>query len=341
MKRISISDIAKSAGVSKSLVSLVLNGRGDAHGISKQTQQKVREVAQSMNYSPNSTARSLRTGKTETIGLIIADIGNPFFARLARSIEDYAFTKGYHLIFSSSDESPELEGQLIEMMQNRQVDGLIISSTLVKNNSDILERLQKAQFPFVLIDRYIPEMDYSYVVSDNENGTIELVQHMVDQGRKKLALFSISPSHLTSIKDRISGFSKALKKNGIKEDKDLIIEIPFDDIDSLDRSFDLLIEKGVDAIITLNNSLAHECIKACKKRNIDIPNDIAFASFDDVAWFQLLSPGITGVKQPIIDMGKKAVELLLAKLEGKSKENEQIYLPVQLNIRESSTVETK
>ena len=134
MKRVSLADIAKSAEVSKSLVSLVLNDRGDDHGISKSTQKKVRKVADKLNYTPNSMARSLRTGKTDTIGLIIADIGNPFFARLARSIEDFAFTKGYHLIFSSSDESAALEGQLIEMMRNRQVDGLIISSTLVQNN---------------------------------------------------------------------------------------------------------------------------------------------------------------------------------------------------------------
>ena len=104
MKRVSLADIAKSAEVSKSLVSLVLNDRGDDHGISKSTQKKVRKVADKLNYTPNSMARSLRTGKTDTIGLIIADIGNPFFARLARSIEDFAFTKGYHLIFSSSDE---------------------------------------------------------------------------------------------------------------------------------------------------------------------------------------------------------------------------------------------
>ncbi len=101
MKRVSLADIAKSAGVSKSLVSLVMNDRGDSHGISKKTQKKVKAVADDLNYTPNTMARSLRTGKTDTIGLILADIGNPFYAKLARSIEDFAITKGYHLIFSS------------------------------------------------------------------------------------------------------------------------------------------------------------------------------------------------------------------------------------------------
>lgn len=340
MKRISLSDIASKAGVSKSLVSLVLNERGDSHGISKPTQKKVRKVAEDLNYSPNSMARSLRTGKTDTIGLIIADIANPFFARLARRIEDYAFTKGYHLIFSSSDESPELEAQLIQMMRNRHVDGLIIASTLVKENSQVLQKLQKERFPFVLIDRYIPKMPFSYVVSDNEQGTSELVQHLVDQGRKRIALFTITPSHLTSLADRVKGYQKALEKNNIDFDPDLVIEIPFDNIDEVEASFGIIKDKKVDAIVTLNNSLAFACVKACQKRGLKMPEDIAFTSFDDVAWFELVNPGITGVNQPIAEMGKKAVEYLIDKFESNSYDNEQLFLPVKLNIRESSDIKT-
>lgn len=336
MKRVSLADIAKSAEVSKSLVSLVLNDRGDDHGISKSTQKKVRKVADKLNYTPNSMARSLRTGKTDTIGLIIADIGNPFFARLARSIEDFAFTKGYHLIFSSSDESAALEGQLIEMMRNRQVDGLIISSTLVQNNCQILHSLQAENFPFVLIDRYIPNTDFSYVVSDNEQGTVDLVQHLVDQGRKKIALYSITPSHLTSITDRIAGYKKALTLNNIPIDPQLIIEIPFDNIQKVKESFDLLERKKVDAIITLNNSLAHICLKSCQERGIRIPEDISFTSFDNVDWFDLVNPGVTSVQQNIEAMGEKAVEILMNKFKNKAHKSRKELLSVQLKIRQSS-----
>lgn len=336
MKRVSLADIAKSAEVSKSLVSLVLNDRGDDHGISKSTQKKVRKVADKLNYTPNSMARSLRTGKTDTIGLIIADIGNPFFARLARSIEDFAFTKGYHLIFSSSDESAALEGQLIEMMRNRQVDGLIISSTLVQNNCQILHSLKAENFPFVLIDRYIPNTDFSYVVSDNEQGTVDLVQHLVDQGRKKIALYSITPSHLTSITDRIAGYKKALTLNNIPIDPQLIIEIPFDNIQKVKESFDLLERKKVDAIITLNNSLAHICLKSCQERGIRIPEDISFTSFDNVDWFDLVNPGVTGVQQNIEAMGEKAVEILMNKFKNKAHKSSKELLSVQLKIRQSS-----
>lgn len=336
MKKTSLSDIAEALSVSKSLVSLVLNNKGDQHGISKKTQENVKQMASSLNYSPNSMARSLRTGKTDTIGLIIADIANPFFAKLARSIEDYAFTKGYHLIFSSSDESEELEVKLIKMMQNRQTDGLIISSTLVKENSKVLELLQKNDFPFVLIDRYIPDTNFSYVVSDNEKGSEILTQHIIDQGRKRIALFTLTPSHLTSISDRIKGYKTALKKNNIEVDESLIIEIPFDDIDQVETVFDSMSKQNVDAIVTLNNSLAFVCLKECKKRNISIPKDIAFASFDNVSWFELTEPNITGVKQPITEMGKKAVEILIQKLEGKVTSENQLQLPVELILRGSS-----
>lgn len=337
MKRVSIADIAKSAGVSKSLVSLVMNDRGDDHGISKKTQKKVKAVADDLNYIPNSMARSLRTGKTDTIGLIIADIGNPFFARLARSIEDFAFTKGYHLIFSSSDESAALEVQLIEMMRNRQVDGLIIASTLVQNNCEVLHKLKEEKFPFVLIDRYIPNTDFSSVVSDSENGTIDLVQHLIDQGRKKIALYSITPSHLTSITDRINGYKKALTKNNIPVDPHLIIEVPFDNPQKLKDSFDLLERKKVDAIITLNNSLAHICLKACQERGIKIPKDMAFTSFDDVDWFDLVNPSITGVRQPIEAMGEKAVQILMDNFKSKKGTTGRELLPVELKIRKSSS----
>lgn len=337
MKRVSLADIAKSAGVSKSLVSLVMNDRGNDHGISKSTQKRVKAVADGLNYKPNSMARGLRTGKTDTIGLIIADIGNPFYAKLARSIEDFAFTKGYHLLFSSSDESAALEVQLVEMMRNRQVDGLIIASTLVQNNCQVLQNLQSENYPFVLIDRYIPNTNFSSVVSDNEKGTMDLVQHLVDQGRKKIALYSITPSHLTSITDRINGYKKALAKNKISVDPHLIIEIPLDKPQKIIDSLELLERKKVDAIITLNNGLAHICLKACQERGINIPKDVAFSSFDDVDWFDLVNPPITGVSQPIKEMGERAVQILMAKFNSKSQKGGKELLPVELKTRKSTT----
>ena len=336
MKKTSLSDIADAVGVSKSLVSLVLNNRGDEHGINKDTQQKVREAAEKLNYSPNAMARGLRTGKTHTIGLITADIANPFFARMARSIEDFAITKDYHLLVSSSDERADSEIQLIEMMQNRQVDGLIISSTLVDKDANILHNLKKSNFPFVLIDRYLPDANFPYVVSDNMEGMKKLTQHLIDQHRKKIALFTLSPSYISSINDRILGYKEALQQNSLSLDEELIIEVPFDDIHRVSDYFDLLETKEVDAVITLNNSLAYACLKECKKRHIEIPKKWAFASFDNVDWFELSSPNITGVYQPINEMGQKAVEILLDKISGKTVKNSQLKLEVKLVVRESS-----
>ncbi len=338
MKKTSLADIANALGVSKTLVSMVMNGRGDQHGINKETQKRVKDKAIELNYMPNQMARSLRTGKTNTIGLIIADIANPFFAMMARSMEDYAISKGYNLIFSSSDENAEREIELIEMMRNRQVDGLIVASTLQKDNSQVLEQLDKVGFPIVLIDRYIPDTNFNYVVADNAKGAEELTQHLINAGKKKIALLTISPSHITSITDRIDGYKNALQKNNIKIDNDLIIEIPFDDVEnSVAKACNSFSPSDrPDAVITLNNNLASACLRTFRSSGLRVPEDILFVSFDNMEWFELSSPTITGVDQPISNMGKKAVEIIIEKLEKKDSPSYQEKLPVDLMVRESS-----
>ena len=148
MKKISLADVAKSLGVSKTLVSLVLNDRGDEKGINKDTQQRVRDKVKELNYKPNQFARGLRVGKSNTIGLVVADISNSFYAKMCRSIEDHCTENGYNLIICSSDENPEKESELIQMLIDRQVDGLIISTTQ-KNNNDI--NLEKSSVEKVFI----------------------------------------------------------------------------------------------------------------------------------------------------------------------------------------------
>ncbi|HRE98137.1 MAG TPA: LacI family DNA-binding transcriptional regulator, partial [Flavobacteriales bacterium] len=185
MKKITLEDIAKSLGVSKTLVSLILNNKAKEHGISPDTVDRVLKKVKEMNYMPNQAARGLRTGKTNLIGLIVADISNPFYARISRAIEDLAWKKDYHLMVCSSDEDPEKEAQLVRILREKmQVEGLIISPTT--DNVEVFRDLKKIEFPFVLIDRNYPKFSCNSVVVDNIRSSQSAVKHLIDSGAKRV-----------------------------------------------------------------------------------------------------------------------------------------------------------
>lgn len=337
MKKVSLADVAKSLGVSKTLVSLVLNDRGDEKGINKDTQQRVRDKVKELNYKPNQFARGLRVGKSNTIGLVVADISNSFYAKMCRSIEDHCNANGYNLIICSSDENSEKESKLIQMLIDRQVDGLIISTTQ-KNNTDI-NQLRKDNFPFVLIDRNIPKIDTNYVIVDNFLGSKNVVNHLIKIGNKRIGHLTISPSHLSSLKDRTAGYKEALKENKIRVDTSLIREISFEKIkEDVRRELKELLSppQSINSLFVANNNIAVACLECLKEMNIRIPQDVALVSFDDIDAFKLCYPPVTAVSQPIIEMGKEAVRILIDNI--KSEEEipvQQILLPTQLEIRRS------
>ena len=338
MKKTSLADIAKALSVSKTLVSMVLNDQGDLHGINIDTQKRVKEKALELNYKPNRIARGLRTGKTNTIGLIVTDISNPFYSKIARSIENYAYNKGYHLLVSSSDENQQREEELIDMMVDRQVDGLILATTLTQSTSKALENLHDQNLPFVLIDRYIEGFEADMVIGDNEKGAFDLTQHLINKGCKKIGVITISPNYLSSINDRMKGYKSALTLNN--DLKEIIIDIPYEKVtESVNETLSKILKNGeIDGLITLNNTLASACFRYFKDNAIKVPKDILFASYDDVEWFGYSSPRITGMKQPINEIGEKSFKLLFEKINSKSetKEYQHVSLPATLNIRESS-----
>src|ERR1051325_2402044 len=170
MKKISLADVANSVGLSKTLVSLVLNNKGDEYGINTDTQEKVRKKAEELNYYPNQIAKTLRTKRSNTIGLIVADISNEFYSRIAKAIELKALTEGYHVIFSSSEEDPRHEQDLIRLLKDKQqADGLIIATT--QQNTQQFESLKKQKYPIVFIDRYLKGFDAHCVTVDNNEGS--------------------------------------------------------------------------------------------------------------------------------------------------------------------------
>ena len=339
MKKVKLEDIANTIGVSKTLVSMVLNGNGDKNGIKKETQEKVITLCNELNYKPNQMARSLRLGKTHTIGLIVADISNAFYAKMARNIEDYCNKFGYNLIICSSDEKDAKEASIIKMLKEKQVDGLIISSTLVDNTE--IQALKNEKYPFVLVDRYFPEIqNTNFVVIDNYQGAFNAVNHLVKNGHKNIAMLSISPAHITSVKDRNRGYSDALKKAGINTDHYLLCQIPFENIEQgveLEIKKILTYQQKVTAILAVNQNIAIAAVKTLAKLNVNIPEEISLISFDDLPFFEIMNPTITAVAQPLDTICMNAVKILMAEINDKENtvEKKQLVLPTELIIRNS------
>lgn len=309
-----LKDIAKELNVSKTAVSLVLNNKGDENKISKETQNRIISYAKKCNYVPNQLARGLSRGKSDTIGLIIPNISDTFYARIAGYVETKAMESGYTVVFSSSNEDPKKESELIQAMLNRQVDGLIISST--QKNKDEISRLLNDGFPLVLIDRHYPDLDTNYVIVDNFGGVNTATKHLLNLGRKRIGFVTIK-SDLEAMKQRMRGFVSALQDAGLKMEKWMVLELDQKMVASEMRTrlAELMAkDKGVDALLFSTHYLAKEGLRTLKHLKIKIPEDVAFISFSETSDFDLVDPPITTVTQPVQRIGELAVDVLVANM---------------------------
>lgn len=335
-KKITLSVIADELKVSKTLVSLVLNGKGDASAINKSTQEKVINKARELNYQPNQVARGLRMGTTKTIGLLVADISNPFFARITRTIEHYAEEEGYSLIVCSSDEEQEREKRLVRMLLDRQVDGVIMTSTL--SNAEELDSLFPNQYPVVLLDRYLDYSNKNFVGVNNISATKEAINHFIKKGHQNIGFLTLTPSYISTLRDRRAGYIEALKEHDIELKEDYIIEIDYNLIKAKEyaqiKDF-VRANKEISAIFTTNNHLAVACLEALKQLELKIPEDVSIITFDDVELFQYTSPALSTIAQPLADIGQKAVSILLNEIKESLPSQKREILQTKLIIRES------
>jgi LacI family transcriptional regulator len=338
MKKTSLNDIAQHLGVSKTLVSLVLNGKGKEHRISSDVCKKVIETAKAMNYRPNQIAKGLRTGITNTIGLIIADIANPFFGKLGREIEKELAKQGYRLMFCSSDENAEKSNEQINMLLEGQVDGFIISPA--RNSEEQIKTLERSHKPYVLIDRYFPEINSSYVIIDNQEAAYEATKHLVNLKYKKIACITVN-ADLVNMRERLNGYKNALTDAGIPVEEDLIKELSFSheskDVYKAIKELTGKSEKGVDAIFFTSSKVGIMGIESLNKLGILIPDEVAIVSFDDPDSYKLCHSPVTTVAQPLADIGKMAVKILLSEIKNpkSSIKNQKITLKANFVVRKS------
>ncbi len=340
-KKYNIEELAKKIGVSKTLVSFVLNNKADKYGVSKATQKRVQAAIKKLGFQPSSSARMLRLKKSNLIGLVVADISNPFFAQIAMQIEQHADKAGYRIIIANTHEDPKKEIDLLNALIHSQgVDGVILTTSLKAPNS--LKAIMPARYPLVLLDRKLSGIAASSVGIDNFEGSHEMTKHLIESGAKKIGLLTISPGYISPIKDRVNGYKKALEDAGIKFEPELVQEISFSQIEKdVFEAVNLLYgHKEIDALFVLNNQIARHCLQTFEKMDIKIPHDILFSSFDDNELFSLYSPSISAVMQPVEKLGERAFEelarLIAEKDSDKKIVHDQVGLKPEVIIRKSS-----
>jgi LacI family transcriptional regulator len=333
-KRVSLKDIADKVGVSTALVSYVLNGQEKEKRVGAEVVIKIRKAMEEMNYKPNFIARSLRYGTTQTIGLIVTDIANPFFSSMARHIEDEAYKSGYTVIIGSSDETCAKSDLLVETLLNRQVDGFIVVPA--EGCEECLRQLIEDKVPVVMVDRYVPGLVSNHVVLDNYSASYNATMHLINKGYKNIGLVAYK-SYLIHMRERVRGYEEAMKAKGLEKQ----IWIKYIRFNHLKSEINKVIEaigskedNNIDALFFATNTLSMAGLYKIHSLGIKVPEELAIIGFDGNEAFDFFYSPITYVKQPVDEMGKEAVRILLDQMNG-SKKISHVNLMSQLILRDS------
>ncbi|MFI8378901.1 LacI family DNA-binding transcriptional regulator [Leeuwenhoekiella sp. NPDC079379] len=334
-KRPSIKDISKALGVSITTISFVLNGKGEERKISKEVIKKIKDYVEEINYTPNQVAQSLRTGKSKILVFMVEDIGNSFFAKIARIIEDIAYDKGYKVLFCSNENNDKRSRELIRVFSERQVDGfLIIPSSGIK---DEIETLIKNGTPVVLGDRYFEDLPTHHVVINNYVASKEATQHLIDNNFKKIALIT-TDTNQNQMLDRARGYEDAIKNAGLTS---TILELPFKQINHKESSNliqSLLLENDIDAVFFSTNYLTQNALEIIKETNPQLIYNLGIVTFDDNDFFKINNPSISAVAQPLQEMAEELMRIMFKLLKTKDKDIPliQTVLDAKLIPRDSS-----
>jgi DNA-binding LacI/PurR family transcriptional regulator len=313
-----IRDVAVKAGVSVATVSRVLNGTANVNLIKK---HKVEEAIEELGFSPNFIARSLSKKNTNTIGLILPSIVNPFFNEIAEAVEKRARVKGYRVILCNSSNDAEKEKQYISSLMQNQVDGfVIISDNKPENNVKV---------PVVYLDRYGVDMEHRHPIirSNHYEGGLKAANHLIEKGCRKIAYIGKEKIHEDK-NERIDGFVDAAEKAGVEWE---IIYCEYD-YDSGGKGAAELFDKrnDIDGIFAGNDLIAYAVIREASDRSVKIPEELQLVGYDDIMFSKLLTPALTTIAQPVEALGKLAVDVILDILSEKRYVNKDIVLPVNL-----------
>jgi LacI family transcriptional regulator len=311
-------------------VSRVINGR---EGVDLETQRKVEAAIEELNYVPNRMARGLLSQKTATIGLIVPDVANPFFAPVVRGAETTARKAGYRLLLCNSEGDLRLEHEYVEDLMSHRVEGLLLAPANDQSRHSVFPLLRH-DFPVVLVDRSLPDLDCDLVVSDNAGGARRLVEHLLAIGHRDIAHLTDADDTSTG-RERLNGYQEALAAAGIPYREDHVFRTTVDALGGYRATQQVLsLDPLPTAIFAVNNMTAVGSMKALRERGLSVPKDIALVCFDDVEHLAVLSPFLTVVDQPAETLGSLGAQLLLERISGKAgQRSRRILLQTDLVVR--------
>lgn len=330
----SIKKIAEAAGVSTATVSRVLNG---SDKVREDTAKRVMDIVEEMDYHLDHVARRMKVKATDSlvIGLIITDIGNPFFSNVAKGVEDIAFKNRHVLMMCNTNESPEKEKFFLNSLLSEKVSGVIIVPTIGNGNDAFLKKLVLDGFPMVTVDRRIKNLNVDTVSINNEAGGYQATQRLIQNGHNRIGIIC-GIRGLSNTEDRLKGYRRALRDAGISFSDELVTFGNYVENGGRDGMRQLLnLKNPPTAVFSTNNLMTLGCIKEIYNRRISIPDEMALVGFDDSTWAEALIPPLTTIKQPGYELGINAAELLIKRLNNSDTSKMNIVLNTELVIRES------
>jgi LacI family transcriptional regulator len=325
-----IYDVAREARVSVFTVSAVINNK--AH-VGSMLKKRVDAAILKLNYRPNSLAQSLASERTNTIGVIVPDISNPFFPMLVRGAEDTAQKHGYSILLCNSDGLPEKEELYLDLLISKRVDGILLTKAPGDLSPRITQMLSKNKAPIVLMMRTYPSLTDDAVVTDDLQGSFEAVSHLARVGHRKIAMVG-GPLSVSNGRARLQGFKKALKAHGLTYDASLVYQGDYR-IDSGHRAGLSILPHRPDAVFVANYLMTVGLMLAAREMGLRCPEDFGLVTLDDYPWLQLFNPPVTAVELPKYEVGCAATELILDRIAGKATSATTLKIAPQLYVRES------
>jgi len=328
-----IRDVAEKAGVSVATVSHVING---TRKVAPETEARVRRVMEELGYQPNAIAQSLRKRTTYAIGILVSDITNPFFATLVRGAEDAALEAGYSVIVCNSDEDPQKEDMYIRALWRRRIDGMLIAPTR-DGTSPAIQELVQRKLPFVFVDRKAKGIEADAVLSDNIGGAYLATKHLIERGHKRIGIVLGIPG-ATTTEERFAGYRQALNEEGVLCSDELVAWGDYRVEGGRAAAAQLLsLANPPTAIFSTNNQMTLGVLQELFLRRISVPDKVAVVGFDDSEWAEMVVPSLTVVAQDPYEIGYRAFELLLARLNSRNgSEPKEVRVPIELRVRGST-----
>lgn len=327
----SIKDVAREAGVSIATVSRVLN---DIDVVNEDTKKKVKDAIKKLAYRPNIVARSLKTQKSSTIGIIIPDISNQFYPEIVRGCEDVANIYNYNIMLCNADLDVEKEMEALRILKEKMIDGVIYMSNSIEQN--VIGLIKELEMPIVLVETTDADGIFPSVSIDNVTAAADAVKYLINKGNKKIAYVGTTIEKVNALSLRYTGYKKGLEEMGMALDKELTY---FGGVKARDgyAGINAILDKGVeiDAVFCASDEIAMGVINALRDKSIKVPEDVDVMGFDDIYSASVFYPKLTTVAQPMYDMGSVSMRMLIKSINNLKVDEKHFVLPYRIVERDS------